>query len=82
MQRGRKSAENLSKVVALVPGQRPETPAELTRAQAAVWKTTVWALRIDWFGPENFPLLAQFCRHVALADTSRRRSLRPISMPI
>ena len=68
MQRGRKSAENLSKVVALVPGQRPEPPAELTRAQAAVWKTTIWALRVDWFGPENFPLLTQYCRHAALAD--------------
>jgi hypothetical protein len=68
MQRGRKSVDNLSTVVALVPGQRPEPPAELTRAQAAVWKTTIWALRVDWFGPENFPLLTQYCRHAALAD--------------
>jgi hypothetical protein len=68
MQRGRKSAESQSIVVSIVPGQRPDPPAELTRAQAAVWSTTVGALRDGWFGPENFPLLTQYCRHAALAD--------------
>jgi hypothetical protein len=68
MQRGRKSAESQSVIVALVPGQRPEPPAELTAKQAEIWKFTVAALRHDWFGPENWPLLTQYCRHAALAD--------------
>jgi hypothetical protein len=68
MQRGRKSAESQSVIVALVPGQRPEPPAELTAKQAEIWKFTVAALRHDWFGPENRPLLTQYCRHVAIAD--------------
>jgi glycerol-3-phosphate O-acyltransferase len=68
VQRGRKSPESQAVVVALVPGTRPEPPRELTPEQAQVWKTTVGALRADWFGPENFALMAQFCRHAALAD--------------
>jgi glycerol-3-phosphate O-acyltransferase len=67
-QRGRKSAEAQSVVVSLLPGERPEPPAELTAAQAKVWKTTVGALKVGWFGAENFALLAQYCRHVAIAD--------------
>jgi hypothetical protein len=56
-------------VVALVSGtRRPQPPRELTPEQAQVWKTTAGALRADWFGPENFALLAQYCRHAALAD--------------
>ena len=64
-QRGRKSAQ-LS-IVPSIDIQRPEPPEELTAEQAEVWRTTCNALRADWFKPETWPLLAQFCRHVSYA---------------
>jgi hypothetical protein len=71
IQRGRKSSAEL----AVVPGvpridaiQKPDPPAELTPDQAETWKITVAAMRRDWFGPENGPLLVQYCRHVTNAN--------------
>jgi hypothetical protein len=70
-QRGRKSKEQLSAVVALpgiVPGERPKPPAGLTAEQANLWRQFVGRMPSDWFGPESFPLLAQVCRHVTIAE--------------
>jgi hypothetical protein len=50
MQRGRKSAESLA-ILAAVPGQRPEPPAELTAEQAAEWRAIVGRRPVDCFTP-------------------------------
>jgi hypothetical protein len=39
MQRGRKSSESNRLLLALVPGQRPEPPAELTARQGEIRKS-------------------------------------------
>ena len=65
--RGRKSAASLT-VVPVSPFRRPEPPAELTEAQAAVWRATVEGLPADWFGGGTQPLLVAYCRHVATAQ--------------
>ena len=64
--RGKKSAASLA-VVQVLPGQRPEPPAELTEAQASVWRAVVQTKPADWFTDDTFPLLAAYCRHVVAA---------------
>jgi hypothetical protein len=43
--------------------QRPDAPYDLTDEQADVWRQVVEALPADWFGPETWHLLADYCRH-------------------
>jgi len=43
--------------------QRPDAPYELTDEEADVWRQVVGALPADWFGPETWLLLADYCRH-------------------
>jgi hypothetical protein len=64
MQRGRKSSESQSVVVSLVPGVRPEPPAELTPEQAETWLAAVNSMPADWFSGCAGVLLGQLCRHV------------------
>ena len=65
--RGRKSAEDMALTVAepsaihVIP--RPDAPLDLTPEEAEVWNQTVDAMPADWFRPETFPLLSQWCRH-------------------
>ena len=62
--RGRKSTTELvtpSGAVAVIV--RPKAPLDLTPEQADVWATITDTMAADWFSPENFPLLAQYCRH-------------------
>lgn len=66
MKRGRKSAESQS-VVSLVPGVRPEPPAELSPEQAETWRATVTSMPSDWFTGCTGVLLRQLCRHVSYA---------------
>jgi hypothetical protein len=69
-QRGRKSKEALSAVVLLpgvVPGQRPEPPAELTEEQAATWRAIAGRQPADWFEGASLALLAQLVRHISIA---------------
>ena len=49
-------------------GTRPEAPPELNSEHRQVWKGIVDAMPLDWFGPETFPLLVQYCRHKVRAD--------------
>ena len=65
-QRGRKSAGSLA-VVSALPGQRCAPPAELTEAQAEIWRAVVATKPADWFTEDSHPLLASFCRHVVSA---------------
>lgn len=66
--RGRQSLAALSVVQ---PGaqecQRPAPPAELSPEQRHEWLAVVNRLPAEWFQPETYPLLAQYCRHVVSA---------------
>lgn len=46
---------------------RPPPPVELNHEQAIEWRSIVDRLAPDWFGRENHPLLAQYCRHIYYA---------------
>jgi len=66
--RGRKSSLELvgtPGAVALI--ERPKPLAELTPEQSDVWVSITNAMPADWFTPENFALLAQYCRHTVNA---------------
>lgn len=66
--RGRESLASLSVVqTGLVESQRPAPPAELSKEQRMEWLAVVNRLPADWFQPETFPMLAQYCRHVVSA---------------
>lgn len=61
-QRGRNNIIELT--VAQKGKQRPAPPVELTKEEAATWREVVSGLSPDWFTPDTFPLLVQYCRHV------------------
>lgn len=67
--RGRISAASLEVIEASVVSiiKRPRPPADLTQEQAREWVAVTEALPADWFTPDNFPILAQYCRHVVAA---------------
>jgi hypothetical protein len=66
-QRGRKSGAVLS-VVLDVGRQLPaKPPAELSDAQAQVWRDVVGSMRPDWLTRAAFPVLIEYCRHVCRA---------------
>jgi phage terminase small subunit len=59
------------KAVSIVPirQQRPDPPAELSRAEAEIWRTTVRNMRADWFiGMPVQALLRAFCLQCVVAD--------------
>lgn len=62
--RGRKSSTELAARGAVALVERPDAPLDLTPEQAEEWQQIVDSLPADWFNRENFPLLAQYCRHV------------------
>jgi hypothetical protein len=64
-QRGRKSAAQLSTVVIDVDRQPApiSPPAELTDAQAAVWRDVVGSAPASLFRRAVFPILIAYCRH-------------------
>jgi hypothetical protein len=68
VKRGRPSASALTTVV-IGAGSRtpPAPPAELTDAQAQVWRDTVGGLPGDWLERGAHPILVQYCRHVCRA---------------
>lgn len=66
--RGRPSLASLSVVQTGVDEyQRPSPPAELSSEQRMEWLAVVNRLPADWFQPETYPLLSQYCRHVVSA---------------
>jgi hypothetical protein len=67
IQRGRKSAASLS-IVPLLPGQRHKPPSDLTSEQAAIWRDIAATKPADFWSADNFPLLADYCRHIATAN--------------
>jgi hypothetical protein len=66
-ERGRKSAASLSVVVGSIDG-RPQSPADLTKAQAEIWDRTVANEAADVFKTAALQqLLKEYCRHVVSA---------------
>lgn len=65
---GRYSADDLATSV-VESQQRPDAPYTLTDSQADIWRQTTATLALDWFNPENLPLLEMYCRHI---DASRK----------
>ena len=61
-QRGRKNVVELTLVSQ--GKQKPSPPVELTKEEAKTWNEVVSGLAPDWFTPDTFPLLVQYCRHV------------------
>ena len=54
-------------VVALSPPSvHLQPPAGLTEEQAQVWRETVNARSADFFGPDQVPLLEEYCRVVVM----------------
>lgn len=68
MKRGRKSAAELTTVVIDRLRRTPaRAPAELTDAQAAVWRDAAASMPGDWLSRGAFPILTEYCRHVCRA---------------
>ena len=63
-QRGRKTTLAVVSDAPISAHDRPEPPVDLTPEQRVEWITVVNALRADWFTPETYAVLAQYCRHV------------------
>ena len=62
---GRKS--DYDAVSPLVPGRRPDPPAELTAEEQAEWMAITSRLPANWFAAENAPMLKELCRHICYA---------------
>jgi hypothetical protein len=45
----------------------PKPPAELTDAQASVWRDVVSSMSASWLVRGGFPILVEYCRHVCRA---------------
>ena len=43
----------------------PKPPPELSDGQAAIWRDVVGSLPGDWIARGGYPILIQYCRHVA-----------------
>ena len=70
---GRKAAAEmlLPKNMELVV--RPDSPYELDSLESAVWLRITSTLPADWFSPETYDLLVEFCRNkVSLDDLDSR----------
>lgn len=66
-QRGRRSTADISVVVDITRRPPAKPPAELTDAQATIWRDAAAAMPGDWLGRGAFPVLVEYCRHVARA---------------
>jgi hypothetical protein len=65
MKRGPKSQSALATVLVNAGHQMPaQPPAELTDAQAMVWRDTVASVPGDFASRAAFPILIAYCRHV------------------
>ena len=66
--RGKKTGSQIvAQRAAVMLMERPKPPLDLTPAQSDEWVEIVNSLPADWFSPENYPLLAQYCRHIVNA---------------
>ena len=66
--RGKKTGSQIvAERAAVSVMERPKAPLDLTPAQSDEWVAIVNVLPADWFSPENYPLLSQYCRHIVNA---------------
>ncbi len=65
--RGRKSVAELS-VVAVLPGQRPDPPADLSEAEGRYWREVVATKPAEWWKADTEILLKAYCRASAQHD--------------
>jgi len=66
--RGKKTGSQIVAERAVVAHmERPKPPLDLTPVQSDEWVEIVNVMPADWFSPENYPLLAQYCRHIVNA---------------
>ncbi len=66
--RGKKTgSEIVAQRAAVALMERPKPPLDLTPAQSDEWVEIVNVMPADWFSPENYPLLAQYCEHIVNA---------------
>lgn len=70
----RLSVAGLSIVPASAPGALAPAPKELSPAEARLWEETVASKPADWFGPDNYPLLKEYCRAAVMCDTLARQA--------
>jgi hypothetical protein len=68
MQRGRKSAAELSIAPPTGIPNRPDPPEAFTEAQAALWADIVAEKPAGWFDAATVPLLASYCRGVVFVQ--------------
>ena len=64
--RGRASAASLTVIggSGIESQERPKPLPDLTPEQQDEWRNIVNRMPADWFPPETYPLLAQYCRHI------------------
>jgi hypothetical protein len=74
-QRGRKSAASLS-IVQVLGNERPAPPDELTEEEAEEWRAIASRMPHDWWTRENYPLLAEYCRHIVSGQDVPRGAFR------
>jgi hypothetical protein len=70
-QRGRKSEAGIEAEAIVDVRRRPRLgpPAELTDAQAAIWRDAVASMPGNWLTRGAQPILTAYCRHVCRART-------------
>ena len=73
MKRGRKTTGDLQVLVGGGTRMPPPPPAELTDAQAAVWRDVVSSLPGDWLDRGCHPILVEYCRHTCRARLLERQ---------
>jgi DNA-binding HxlR family transcriptional regulator len=62
--RGPPSGAEQTLVVHIGKPPPPEPPAELSEAQAAIWRETLTSIPADWIERGGLPVLAEYCRRV------------------
>lgn len=65
--RGRTSSAALAVVQPLTVVERPVPPDHLRPEEQQEWARIAAGMPADWFTPETYPLLEQYCRHVVSA---------------
>jgi hypothetical protein len=58
------AAQSVVPFTTLGQHQRPEPPDGMLDEEAKVWRTVVGSMSPDWFKPESFDILIQYCTSV------------------
>jgi hypothetical protein len=67
--RGRKSGAELStRPLSVLAERRPNPPADLSEAEALVWRDVVGCQPGGWLSKAQVPLLVGYCRHTVRAQ--------------